>query len=310
MAWLGGSLLLLAAPALPQASPVSVLLAPTGPTVGDHVRATITLRMKAAELAGEPRFPAWGRAWGEAEIVEKGEPVKVSEQGGLAVYEQRLVLAAFRPGEVPLPPVGIAVAVKAGTVQVQTPTGLALAVRSVIPGGEKNPKPKPATALRPLPLGERFWWTLAILSASCLLAAWLLFRRRRAAASPAVEVPSLPPFDELAAELGSLAAEPSVLALHIRLSLALRRYLGRRLPFSAVESTTSEIQRQLLARRMPGPLVRQTVELLRGCDLVKFARQEVNEARARERMEGTLRVAREFESHLAPREPEALEATG
>ena len=98
--------------------------------------------------------------------------------------------------------------------------------------------------------------------------------------------------------------------LAARLSLALRRYLGRRLPFPAVESTPSEVQRQLLSRRIPGPLVRQAVELLRACDLVKFARQEVAEARARERAEATLRVAGEFESQLAPREPEVLEATG
>ena len=77
-----------------------------------------------------------------------------------------------------------------------------------------------------------------------------------------------------------------------------------------MESTTSEIQRQLLSRRMPGPLVRQLVELLRACDLVKFARQEVAEARARERAEAARQVAGELEAQLAPREPEALEAAG
>jgi hypothetical protein len=56
--------------------------------------------------------------------------------------------------------------------------------------------------------------------------------------------------------------------------------------------------------------VRQTVELLRACDLVKFARQEVGETQARERAEAARRIAGEFETHLAPREPEALEATG
>jgi hypothetical protein len=101
-----------------------------------------------------------------------------------------------------------------------------------------------------------------------------------------------------------------MIAVHTRLSLAVRRYLGRRLPFPAVESTTSEIQRQLLSRRMPGPLARQTVELLRACDLVKFARQEVGETLGRERTEAARRVAEEFETHLAPREPEAMKATG
>jgi len=302
--------LLLAAPLPAQPSPVQVHLFPNAPTVGDHVQATITLRARVLDLAGEPHFPVWGRTWGEAEIVEKNEPAKVSEQGGIAVWEQRLVLAAFRTGPVPLPPVEIAVPTKAGTAQAQTPAGLALAVRSVIPQNEKNPEPKPPAAMQPLPVGERFWWTVAILSAACLAGAWLLWRRRRAAAAPAIAAPLLPPFEELTSELARLSAEPSMIALHTRLSLALRRYLGRRLPFPAVESTTSEIQRQLLSRRMPGPLVRQTIELLRACDLVKFARQEVAAARARERTESALQIAREFESHLAPREPEVLEAAG
>jgi hypothetical protein len=302
-------LLLLTAPLLAQPSPVSVLLAPNGPTVGDRVQATITLRVRSADLAAEPRFPVWGKAWGEVEIVGQSAPARVSERDGIAVYEQRLTLAAFRPGQVPLPPAEIVVPTRAGTVQMRTPAGLAIAVRSVIPPNEKNPRPKPPASLRPLPIGERFWWTLAVLLAACLVAAWLLLRWRRKTEAPAAEAP-LPPFDELAAELDRLRSEPSMVTLHTRLSLALRRYLGRRLPFPAVESTTSEIQRQLLSRRMPGPLVRQTVELLRACDLVKFARQEVGETQAGERMEAARRTAGEFESHLAPREPEALEAAG
>lgn len=303
-------LLLLATPLLAQPSPVTVALAPNELTVGDHAQATITLRVPAADLADAPRFPVWGKAWGEAEIVRKSEPARISQQGGTAVWEQRLVLAAFRPGRVPLPPTQIAIPLKTGTVQATTPAGLTVDVRSVIPPGEKEPKPKPAEAMRPLPLGERFWWTVASLSAACLLGAWMLYRQLRNATDSPAAVPALPPLEELAAELDRLRAEPSMIAMHTRLSLALRRYLGRRLPFPAVESTSSEIQRQLLSRRMPGPLVRQTVELLRACDLVKFARQEVAETQARERAETVRRIAGEFETHLAPRAPEALEATG
>jgi hypothetical protein len=301
---------LLAAPLLAQPAPVTVALVPNGLTVGDPAQATITLKVPAADLAGEPRFPIWGKTWGEAEIVWKGEPVKVSERDGFAVWEQRLMLAGFKPGRVMLTPVPIAVPFRTGTVQVATPAGLALAVRSVIPPEEKDPKPKPPAALKPLPLGERFWWTVAVLSALCLLAAWLLMRQRRSTTAAAAEVPALPPLEELAAELDRLRAEASMVALHTRLSLALRRYLGRRLPFPAVESTTSEIQRQLLSRRMPGPLVRQTVELLRACDLVKFARQEVGETAGRERAETVRRIAGELEAYLSPREVETVEATG
>lgn len=287
-------LVFLSVPLLAQPSPVSVHLAPPGPTVGDPVEATITLEVPA-DLVADPRFPVWGKTWGEAEIVKADEPVRISS----TVWAQKLTLAAFKPGSVPLPPVQIAVPKRTGTVQISTPAGLAIAVRSVIPQSEKNPKPKPAAAMRPLPLGERFWWTVAVLSALCLLGAWLIWLQNRRM-SPQAAKPALGPFEELAAEIDGLRAEPSMLAVHTRLSFALRRYLGRRLPFPAVESTTSDIQRQLLARRMPGPLVRQTVELLRACDLVKFARQEVGETQAKERVETARRLAGEFEAQLAP----------
>ena len=297
-----------AAPALAQPSPVTVALAPNGLTVGDPAQAVVTVRARAAELAGEPRFPVWGPAWGEAEIIEKDAPLKTGERDGIVTWQQTLTLRAFRPGNVPLPPVPVEIPLKRGTVLSQTPAGLALAVRSVIPPQDKNPIPKPPAAMRPLELGSRFWWTLGILTALCLAGLWLLRRRRRTAvAGMAEKIPVLPPFEELAGELDRLAAEPSMLALHTRLSLALRRYLGRRLPFPAVESTTAEIQRQLLSRRLPGPVVRPMVELLRACDLVKFARQEVDAARARERVAAARRLAGELEVHLAPREPEAFD---
>jgi len=304
--------LLLAAPALAQAPPVKVALAPKAPTVGDHVRATITLQVRTADLAANPRFPVWGKSWGEAEVVGKGEPVKVSEQGGVATWEQRIDVAAFKPGIVPLTPVAIAVPLKTGTVQAATPANLAMAVRSVIPQTEKDPQPKPAAAPRPLPLGSRFWWTVAALGACCL-AAWAFLWRRSRKRAGQVAAPALPPLAELVAELDRLRAEPSMIALHTRLSFALRRYIGRRLPFPAVESTTSDVYRQLLSRRMPAPLIKQTVDLLWACDLVKFARQEVGEALGRERAETARRIAGDWESLFAPAvaEPEEpLEKAG
>ena len=307
---LAGLALLIAVPAFaqPAPAPVAVSLNPATLTVGDPVQATIALQVQTAELTGDPRFPAWGTTWGEAEVLKAGNPVKVSERDGKARWEQRLTLTAFRPGKVALPPVEVAVPFRTRTVKARTAAGLSLEVRSVLPKNEPNPQPKPASPPVSLPLGERFWWTVAGLGALCLLLGWLLFRRRAVAQAPAA--PALPPYEELAAALDRLAAEPSALALHTGLSLAARRYLSRRLPFPALESTTTDVQRQLLSRRIPGPLARRTVELLRSCDLVKFARQPVGEAQARERLEAARKVAHEYEVYLAPREPEKLEAAG
>jgi hypothetical protein len=288
-------LLFLALPA--SAQQVQVNLSPNGPTVGDRVEAVITLRVEAGALAGEPRFPVWRETWGEAEVVGKAEPRKVSEANGAAVYEQRLTLAAFRTGRVPLPPVQIAVPLRSRTVQATTPAGLSVDVRSVIPRTEKNPHPKAAKPPVALPIGEAFWWTLAGMLAACLIVGFLLFRRR-AVREPEAVRPALAPFDELAAALAGLARETSAVRLHTALSLALRQYLGRTLSFPAGESTTSEIHRRLLAGRLPAPLVRQTVDLLRACDLVKFARprqEPVGEERSRERIDAARRIAEEVE---------------
>ncbi len=310
------SLVLTSASLLAQAPALTVSLTPKAPTVGDHVVATLTLRARTADLAAEPRFPVWGKSWGEAEIVRKEEPVKVGEQGGVATWEQKVEVVPFRPGAVPLPPMTVALPLKTGTVQAATPAALALAVRSVIPANEKAPQAKPPAPPRPLALGARFWWTVAGLGAACLAAFALLWLQLRKRAKAARAVPALPPLAELRAEIAGLAAEPSMLALHTRLSFALRRYLGRRLPFPAVESTTGEVQAQLAERRMPGALARQTVELLRACDLVKFARQEVGSTQGRARAEAAARLGEEWEAHLAPVAPEGaeesepLEATG
>jgi hypothetical protein len=285
--------------------------------VGDRIEALLTLRLPTAQLAGEPRFPTWEQGWGEAEVVEKGLPAKISEAGGTTVYRQRIVLTAWKPGPVALPPVAAAVPLRGATVQATSPGSLAFTVASVLPPkveGEKDPAPKPEAPPRLLPLGAPFGWSTLALVALCGGLVYLLWRRSRKSAATAA-VPTLAPLAELLAGLDRLAGEPSV-RLHTRLSLALRTYLGRSLAFPAAESTTSEIHRQLLARRLPSAIVRRTFELLRACDLVKFARQEVSETVSKERLGAARDLGGELESYLAPTllaemdEKEPLEKAG
>jgi hypothetical protein len=292
-------LLLLASPAAAQQ--VQVSLSPNQPTVGDRVEAVITLKVEPGSLAADPRFPTWQATWGEAEIIEKTPPQKVSD----TVWSQRLVLAAFRTGQVPLTPVQIAVPLRDRTIQVATPGGLSLDVRSVLPRGEKNPRPKPERPPVPLPIGRAFWWTLAAMSLVCLVLGALLLRKRKTREEPETR-PVLAPFEELAAALDQLPADP--VRLHTSLSLAFRHYLARALSFPAEERTTSEIHRLLLSGRLPAPMVRQAIELLRACDLVKFARLQVNDDLSRERIGAARRIAGEIEERLRPVEP--LEKAG
>jgi hypothetical protein len=294
-----------AAPALR----LDVALAQGQATVGDRVEALLTLRLPTAQLAGEPRFPTWNQGWGEAEVVEKGEPAKISEAGGTTVYRQRIALTAWKPGRVALPPVAAAVPLRGATVQAASPGNLALTVASVLPPkkeGAKDPAPKPEAPPRPLPLGAPFGWSTLALAAACGGLGYLLWRRSRKVGSAAA-VPALAPLAELLAGLERLGGEPSV-SLHTRLSLVLRTYLGRTLAFPAAESTTSEIYRRLLARQLPSAFVRRTFELLRACDLVKFARQEVSETVSRERLSAAREIGGELAGYLAPPATEATDA--
>ncbi len=308
------------APASQPAFPVEVKLAPVVTeragevTAGDRVEAILTLRVPA-KLSGPPRFPVWGETWGDVEVREKGAAAKVSESGGAAVYRQRLILVPWKPGRIALPPETVAVPLAEQTVEARTPADLALDVVSVLPRakpGEAPPAPKGAAPLAMLPLGSRFLWTAAGLAAACAAAGALLYwRSRRAAAAAAA--PPLAPYDALVAEIDRLGArldaDASTLPVHTDLSRALRAYLGRTLGFHAAESTTSEIQRQLTSRRLPSAIPRRTGELLRGCDLVKFARQEVGRERTRERLEAARALGSEVETYAHPPAP-ADEAGG
>jgi hypothetical protein len=272
-------------------------------TVGDRIEVTLTVRVHESDLTGPPRFPVWQKSWGEAEILFADKPGKLRGTGGplgVAVWEQRLIVTAFRPGRIPLPPVEVALPYPEQTVQARTPADLALNLKSVLPAGEKDPKLKAAAPPRRLPLGAPFWWMVAALTSACLLLGWLLFRRRAEPAAAVAPEPALPPFEELLAELNRISREPSPVFVHTRISQALRHYLGRSLAIPATESTTSEVQRRLLSRRLPAGLVRRTVELLRACDMVKFARQEATPERVQERIETARDIAREMEMQNRP----------
>jgi len=297
-------LLLAALPALgaPAEPVVAVAITPNDLTVGDRAQVTLSVAVPAAPaLAGEPRFPIWGKTWGAAEVLEVGKVEKVAGPQGGAVYRQRLVVAAFAPGKADLPQVAVDVPFADRTVQYQTPPGLALGVRSVLPPREKDPapKPKPADPPRPLPIGAPFWWTLAALSLAATALGWRLWRRHREAAATRAAEPALAPLPELEKSLDRLAGL-APLPAHVGMSLALRRYLGRVLSFPAVESTTGEVRRQLQTRRLPPAAARQALELLHACDLVKFARQETAPDKAAERLAATRRVAVEVDAHLRP----------
>lgn len=286
------------------AASLDATLEPPTATVGDRVEARLVLATGPGELAGEPRFPAWGERWGAAEVVEAG-PVERSRSGaGTIEHSQHLVLTAFRTGDLELPPRRVAVPGPDGTTELWTPAELTLRVASVLPDGEEaeSVEPQPPAPPRALPLGAAFWWTLAALSLLAVGAVTLAVRRHRPAAGSRGRRPG--PAEELAEALRSAGREPAPDEGHVLLSLALRRYLGRTLGFPAPESTTSEVRRELRRRRVPAAVEARTDELLRACDRVKFACEPVARQTLEARLEAAREVAGALEAHLAPLHPE------
>jgi hypothetical protein len=211
-------------------------------------------------------------------------------------WVQQLRLTAFRPGTTALPPVAIRLAGEP-ELRASTPPDLALEVRSVIAPDDKELAPAPPSPPRSLAVPRSFWWTLATGGALAIFAAVLAWRRRPTA--DPFSAPELSPLDELERALGLLAAEPPAGAF-AHLSQALRRYLGRRLGFRALESTTTEVQRRLAAQRFEPALVQRAVRLLRLADQVKFALRPAESAEATARISESRELARAIESHLAP----------
>jgi hypothetical protein len=289
-------LVAVATPALAEPARLDVDLAPRTATVGDPVIVTLTLRLDAADRDRRASFPEWGEAWGDAAVLAVS-PVVQRDETGRHLVVQKLRLAAYRPGRIALPPREIHLA-GAPPTSLATPADLALDIRSVLTGDDKNAAPEPADPPRALPVPAAFAWTVAALAALALAAGIVLWRRPRVA-SRAPAATALAPLAELERALAGLGGQPPV-AAQTALSLALRRYLGRSLGFPAAESTTSELARRLDRCGLERDLVKRFVRLLRDADAVKFALQPTDGAAIARGCDEARALALAVEQHLQP----------
>jgi hypothetical protein len=289
------------------AQPLRARLSPQQITVGDPVRVQIEVDLPAGQRWGTPAIDPRLRQWGDAEVLASQRPHPVA--GAPGRYRLELVVTAFRPGKVSLPPLPIAVAQpRREEAPPQPPLlfhtpPLSFDVRSVLPA-QGEPTPRPPTPPQPLPLGAAFWWAAGALALACLLAAGALFWRRRGLALARAAAPSLPPFGQFLRELATLAAEPSPERVHTGMSLALRHLVAALLGFPAAERTTTEIDHELRRGRLTAPLRRRLLDLLRRCDEVKFAKVPVTRDTARERLATARDIGEEIQRELVPAETE------
>lgn len=291
-------LLVLASPA-GAADRLVARLEPTSATVGDRVRAEVELSLDDAGARAEPPELEVGDHWGEAEVLSRDGGPTPSE-GDPTGWHWTLEIAAFQPGSLELPPLTAVVpGPEPRTVAMETP--LTLEIRSVLPA-EGEVEPRPPTPPQRWPGISPWWWIAGGLALLALAAALFWWRRRRRPSS-VMSAKAPRPLDALRAELEALAELDDAELAHTRLSIAVRRYLERRLGFPAAEHTTREIRRDLRSGTLPATVQRDLLEILAACDGVKFARRDdgLDAARARARTAGELAEA--IEEALRPPEP-------
>lgn len=272
-------------------------------TVGDPVRVTATLRLSGNDSTRPATLIGLEARWGEAEVLAPPQLVDSGERAG-ALRTWTFPITAFRPGRLELP--ALEVRLDGDPPRTFRAAPLELDVRSVLPPDGPAPEPMPSAPLRAQPVPAAVFWTLGVAAAAIALATALLARRRHPPARS--RTPVVPPFVELERALAALAGAPPE-AAHVGVSRSLRRFLGRRLEFPAVESTTRQIARRLAERDVESALARRTVRLLGDCDGVKFARRPATSGDADARAAAALEAARELERALAPPAPSAPEAS-
>jgi hypothetical protein len=275
----------------------TLALSRTQATVGDPIAVTVALEAPAFSTV------RWTNpAPAEGFLREAAGPWRFQHLGATWKLTRQETWAAFRPNMGAQ--LGYQFRVLGGGRVLHEARLVSPAIRivSVIPKGEKIPKPAPladpaARAYLPWPAAAAAGLLLAV------AALFAFFLRRRRPGRPAES-----PEEAFQRELARLDAriEAGTPAegfdeFYDRLAEATRRYLEEVLGFPARRETSSEIVRSLRrdGRGLPATEIDFT---LLACDEYRYARREVRRERAREAVAAARRAAGMIHGILAPPE--------
>ena len=248
-------------------------------TVGDPFVLTLTLEHQAtAALRVHPdvRLPETFR------VQEMMDAVREEAGDGKARWTQSVRLTSYRPGEVEIPVIRVKVSSAPGDTTELSDDPILILVQSVKPEGLTDilDVKQPVSIESVIPV----WVWASMLVLAIALAAYFLWWRRRSIdkdETPVIIVVDW--FDEVRKlKQSGLIASGEFGTYYTRLSEALRRFIEQRTKVEAMERTTFEIRRDLIAVRMTEREVLDVEHFLNHADLVKFAKFEPNKARAEE----------------------------
>jgi hypothetical protein len=268
----------------------TVTMSPAAPTIGDPIVLTLSVE---AQAGVDVRMPEFGEALGRFQIVDFSRPtggpasaqrytLQIPMSGRLRIPQLRVEFTDNRPGH--QGDAGVANPRELLTEEIE------LMVASVLPETEINAGLRPMRARlegRGEPSFLARWWFL-LLTPLLLIGVFFGVRawRRRA-----IERARISAYDKAigrlaALESGGMPTLDEVDEWYVELSAIIRRYLEDRFGLRAPELTTEEFLREAKrATALTDDHKDLLSSFLEGCDRVKFARYEPDEAESKQALD-------------------------
>jgi len=247
---------------------------PAEVTIGDVLTLRVDVEVARTVAVAEPRFVAAPEPFElrQGFVLERESEL----EGGRVRRTFRARFLLFEVGGHSLPATEIVVRGPEGEQRLTTPA-VGVTVRSVLPEGSE-PELEGVRGVLPW-TALLSWWLLVgmVALAAALVALQLWIRRRFPETEDRPTEPELPCDVRALRDLRSLVDGPlAAVGRHeeffVSLSAIVRRYLGERFEFDALEMTTDELQSELDRRRLGAPLRSLARTVTRVADLAKFAR--------------------------------------
>ncbi len=188
-------------------------------------------------------------------------------------------LRTFTTGEYVIPPLPIEYSLPDSTRKYISADPIKINVKSMLAEGAKADtlKPKPPKQQASLAGSSKTLWIIIGIAAIIIAAGAIYLLRRKKKQEEGPYVDPRPPWEIAYADLAllkerNLPGKGEVKAYYFELSEIVRRYLGKKFDFNAVDLTTSEIS-YVLDELLPAEeLRREIIAFLDHADLVKFAK--------------------------------------
>lgn len=262
------------------------------------------------DFAADPQFPepTDTLVFGDVEILRRHARNSYS-RGDSRIDSVVYEVTTFALDTAAIAPIPVMFTAGEDTFSVRAP-GHTIRVISLVP-----PETQDVRDLAPLVEFPRSIWPYIVGAAALILLAALLafyvIRRRRNQPPRAVSPP--PPREPAdveamnrlrALEATDLEAAESAQPFYTELSDTMRHYVARRLHVHSMETTTSELIRELSRRDVPAPDTRARLQdVLSLADYVKFADAVPAPERGREALRTSFGVVESVEQELRPSAP-------